>query len=276
LKSGQLIEQGTLDHALLLLSDIPGLAQSATLKPGEATVTSDLFVQGAPGPAAAGVVTVDNDGNRYTGQVRAGGEVALYDPLHHGDVLDANVLTSGTDLNYGRLSYDFFLAGEGTHVGGAYSALHYDLDSSLASLGGRGTAEVESLWIKQTLARTIDLNLYGQLQFDRKGLIDVIEVNATHTDRHLDNWTASLTGDWRDALLSRSTNSWNAQWVRGRLGFDNAQAQLADAETARTRGHFSQVMRPSPACRASGQWARSMWRCPASGRMATWTRRKRW
>lgn len=240
LKSGQLIEQRTLDRALLLLSDIPGVVQSATLKPGEATGTSDLFVQGAAGPATGAVVTVDNDGNRYTGQVRAGGEVALYDPLRHGDVLDANVLSSGKDMDYGRLSYDFLLDGEGTHIGGAYSALHYDLGSSLTSLEGHGTADVESLWIKQTLVRTMDLNLYGQLQFDRKELIDVIEVSATRTDRHLDNWTVSLSGDWRDALLSGGTNSWSAQWVRGRLGFDNAQAQLADAETAKTQGIFSQ------------------------------------
>ena len=126
LKSGQPIEQRQLDRALLLLSDIPGVVQSATLKPGEATGTSDLFVQGAPGPATAGVVTVDNDGNRYTGRARGSAEVALYDPLHHGDVLDANVLSSGKDMDYGRLSYDFLLNGEGTHVGGSYSALHYD------------------------------------------------------------------------------------------------------------------------------------------------------
>jgi hemolysin activation/secretion protein len=241
LKSGQLIEQGTLDHALLLLSDIPGVAQSATLKPGEATGTSDLFVQGALEPAAAGVVTVDNDGNRYTGQVRAGGEVALYDPLHHGDVLDANVLSSGRDLDYGRLSYDFLLDGSGTHLGGSYSALHYDLAGSLAPLEGHGTAGVETLWVKHPLVRTSDLNLYGLLQFDSKQLRDAIDVSATHTDRHLDNWTASLTGDWRDSLLSGGTTSWSAQWVQGRLGFDNATAQADDAATARTRGPFSQL-----------------------------------
>ena len=240
LRSGQSIEQPMLDQRLLLLSDIPGLVQSATLKPGEATGTSDLVVQAAPGPAVAGVVTVDNDGNRYTGRARGNAEVALYDPFHHGDVLDANVLTSGKDLNYGRLSYDLLLNGDGTHVGASYSALHYDLGSSLASLKGHGTADVDSLWMKQPLVRTMDLNLYGQLQFDRKELIDVIEANATHTDRHLDNWTVSLTGDSRDTLLSGGTNSWSAQWVRGRVGFDDPKAELADAKTAKTRGLFSQ------------------------------------
>jgi hemolysin activation/secretion protein len=185
-------------------------------------------------------VTVDNDGNRYTGRARAGGEVAIYDPLHHGDVLDANVLSSGKDLNYGRLSYDFLLDGPGTHLGGSYSALHYVLGDSLASLEGHGTAEVESLWVRHPLVRTSSLNLYGQLQFDRKELRDNIDVSAIHTNRHLTNWTASLAGDWRDGLLSGGTNSWSAQWVRGRVGFDDTKAQLADAATARTQGPFSQ------------------------------------
>ena len=240
LKSGQLIEQASLEHVLLLLSDIPGVVQSATLKPGEAPGTSDLMLQGSRGPTAAGVVTADNYGNLYTGQARIAGEAALYAPLHHGDVLDANFLSSGKDMAYGRISYDFLLNGLGTHVGGSYSALHYSLGGSLASLEGSGTAQVPSLWIRHPLVRTTDVNLYGQLQFDRKELRDAIDVSATHTDRHLDNWAASINGDWRDSLLLGGTNSWSVQWVRGRVQFDNATAEAADAATTKTQGPFSQ------------------------------------
>jgi hemolysin activation/secretion protein len=239
LKSGQLIEQASLEHALFLLSDIPSVAQSANLKPGEATGTSDLLVEASRGPAAAGVVSADNYGNLYTGHIRGGGEVALYDPLHHGDVLDASVSTSGKDMNYGRISYDLLLNGLGTRMGGSYSGLHYNLGGSLESLHGSGTAQVASLWVRHPLVRTSDVNLYGQLQFDRKELRDAIDVNATHTDRHLDNWMVSLSGDWRDSLLSGGTNSWSAQWVRGTVGFDNAAAEAADAATAKTKGPFS-------------------------------------
>jgi hemolysin activation/secretion protein len=240
LQAGRLIDQSTLDHALLLLSDIPGVVQSGTLAPGESTGTSNLLVQAAPGPFAAGIVTLDNYGNRYTGIVRAGGEVGIYDPLHHGDVLDASISSTGKDMDYGRLSYDALLNGAGTHVGGSYSALEYILGKSLASLDGRGTAQVESAWVKQTLLRTINANLYGQLQFDRKELHDDLDASGIHTDRHLDNWTLSLTGDWRDSLLSGSTNTWSAQWVRGTLNFDNADAAHSDASTARTAGGFSE------------------------------------
>jgi hemolysin activation/secretion protein len=239
LKSGQLIDQAELDH-VLLLTDIPGAVTGATLKPGEAAGTSDLLVQGAPGPAIAGSLTLDNYGNRYTGSARASGDVSLSDPLRHGDVLDASVQTSGKDMDYGRVSYDVLLNGQGTHVGGSYSALHYILGGSLASLDGHGSAEVSSLWAKQPLLRTRDLDLYGQLQFDRKQLSDDIDVSSIHTDRHLDNWTASLSGDRRDALLSGGLNTWSLGLTSGQVGFDDATAQRADAATAKTQGDFLQ------------------------------------
>jgi hemolysin activation/secretion protein len=192
--------------------------------------------------------------------------VDLNDPLHHGDVLEANVLNSGKGMDYGRLLYDFLLNGVGTHLGGSYSALHYILGDSLASLEGHGTAQVESLWAKEPLVRSVDFNLYGQLQFDRKQLRDDIDVSAIRTDRHLDNWTASLSGDRRDAILFGGITTWSVGLTSGRVGFDDATAELADAATAKTQGRFLQWnatfarlqnLTPKDALyvAVSGQWA---------------------
>jgi hemolysin activation/secretion protein len=239
-QSGQLIDQSTLDRVLLLLGDIPGVSQSATLQPGDLAGTSNLLIQAEPGPAAGGLLTVDNEGNRYTGRVRGTGELALYDLLHHGDILDASILTSGKGLNYGRLSYALLLSGAGTRLGGAYSVLRYTLDESLVDLQGNGTAQVASLWLRQPLLRTRELNVYAQIQFDHKDLHDNIDVGEIHTDRHLDIGSVGLSGDWRDGWLSGGTNSWSAQWVGGRVEFDDADAQRVDEATARTAGFFSQ------------------------------------
>jgi hemolysin activation/secretion protein len=238
-QGGQVVEQGPLNHALLLLSDIPGVAAAATLKPGETVGTSDLDVVTAATPAVAGDVSVDNDGNRYTGRARLGGAVSFIDPLHHGDTLSLTALTSGSDMNYGGVSYESLLNGAGTRMGGSYSALHYMLGSTLAPLDGHGTADVDSLWLKHPFVRTQDFNIYGQLQYDHKHLDDVIGAGDIHTDRHLDDWTASVAGDMRDNLLSGGVNTWSLGWTSGRVGFDNSAAQLADAETAKTRGEFS-------------------------------------
>jgi hemolysin activation/secretion protein len=238
LQSGQTISQGPLDHSLLLLSDVPGVIVNATLKPGEAVGTSDLVVGTAPTPTVNGNLTLDNFGDRFTGGARLGGTVNLVDPLHHGDTLSLSGLSSGSDMDYGRVAYDSLLNGEGTRVGVSYSALRYKLGDPLSALDAHGTAEVESLWAKQPLIRSADVNLYGQIQYDHLQLDDHIDATGIKTDRSLDNGTVSLIGDARDAWLRGGVTSWTTSLTSGQVGFDNAAAQLADAASVRTEGHY--------------------------------------
>jgi hemolysin activation/secretion protein len=268
LGTGQAISQGALDHALLLLSDLPGVAVNATLKPGEAVGTSDLVVDTTPLPMVSGSIAADNYGDRFTGRARLGGTVNVIDPFHQGDTLSASGLSSGSDMDYGRLAYDAALTGEGTRVGVSYSALHYKLGDPLSALDAHGTAEVASLWAKQPIVRSTDVNLYGQIQYDHLKLDDHIDASAIVTDRHLNNFTASVNGDSHDMWLSGGITSWTASLTSGQLGFDNDTAQLADAATVRTEGHFSKwnaalfrLQNIGPAntlyLAVSGQWANS-------------------
>jgi hemolysin activation/secretion protein len=239
LQSDQAISGPPLDRSLLMLSDIPGVVVNATLQPGAAVGTSDLVVATTSGADVSGSVALDNYGNRYTGNARIGGTVNFIDPLHHGDELSLSALSSGGDMNYGRVGYESVLNGLGTSLGGAYSLLDYKLGDGLSALDSHGTAGVGSLWAKQVLVRSRDFNLYGQVQYDRMDLHDDIGASAIRTDRHLDNWTLSVTGDARDGFLSGGVTTWSTGWTAGSVGFDNAQAQLADAGSARTEGGFS-------------------------------------
>lgn len=239
LQSGQAIGQTELDHALLLLSDIPGVVVAATLKPGETVGTSDLLVNTTPGPAMSGNVVLDNYGNRYTGRARIGGTMNFINPLHHGDVLSVNGLSSGKGMNYGRITYESLLNGQGTRLGGSYSALRYILGEPIASLSAHGTAQVESLWAKHPLVRSRDVNIYGQIQADQLQLRDHIDASTIKNDRSLRNWTAILAGDGRDAFLAGAASAWNVGRTVGHVGFDDGAAQLADAVSAKTQGGFS-------------------------------------
>lgn len=239
LQSGHAIGQTELDHALLLLSDVPGVVVAATLKPGETVGTSDLLVNTTPGPSVTGNGVLDNYGNRYTGRARIGGTVNFIDPLHHGDVLSLNGLSSGRGMNYARITYESLLNGQGTRMGGSYSALHYILGEPIASLNAHGTAQVESLWAKHPLVRSRDANLYGQIQYDGLQLRDHIDASAIKNDRNLSNWTVILAGDGRDGLLAGAASAWNLGWTAGQVNFGDAAAQLADAATANTQGGFS-------------------------------------
>ncbi len=103
LQSGAPIEDGSLDRALLLLSDVAGIETTASLMPGAQVGSSDLTVSATPGVSAVGSVTVDNYGNDYTGNGRIGGAVTINELLGLGDQLSANGLTSGRGMDYARL-----------------------------------------------------------------------------------------------------------------------------------------------------------------------------
>ena len=226
LQSGMPIEEDTLDRVLLLLSDVPGVATTATLTPGAQVGTSDLTVNTTPGPQVAGSVTADNYGNDYTGNGRLGGAVTVNELLGLGDQLSANGLTSGPGMNYARLGYDLLANGSGTRVGASVSDLKYVLGGSLSGLGGQGTAAVSSLWVRQPLLRSRTVNLYGQAEFDYKRLSD--QTVATLANRHLDNGVLSMNGDERDTWMSGGVGLMSTSWTGGRVNFDNSGASAFD------------------------------------------------
>ena len=238
LQPGQSISRVELDRTLLLLTDIPGILTSATIKPGEAPGTSDLMVGVSPDRAVTGNVDVDNFGNRYTGKNRITGQVTFVNPAHHGDYLNLNAMSSGSGLDFGRMTYETLLTGKGMRMGGSWSSLHYTLGDTLSNLKSHGTAAIGSLWLKRPLVRSQQINLYGQVQYDRKQLKDHTDLASIRTDRHLKNVTLTLNGDVRDRFFSTAVSSWNVNLMRGFVGFDDAAAKSYDATHADVQGYF--------------------------------------
>ncbi len=237
LRANDMIGQDKLDRSLLLLSDIPGITAQASMQPGQTSGTSDLLVNAAPLPTVTGSASFDNSGSRFTGQERASANLNLSNPLHHGDVLSATLLSAGRDMTFGLMSYETLLNGVGTRVGGSGSALRYVLGDSLSAIGGHGSASVASLWVKQPLVRSQRHNVYAQLQMDSLWLNDIVDTADTQKDRKLLTTALSLNGDMRD-LVPQGLTSWKASMSAGKLSFLNSAAQLADSEAAQTRGNF--------------------------------------
>ena len=238
LQAGQLIEQSSLDHHLLLLSDIPGLISQSSLGPGELVGTSDLSVQASTPQLVVGSVALDNYGNTYTGRVRAGGTVSLLDPLHNGDVLNLSGLSSGRGMNYADINYESLINGSGTRLGAGYSALKYILGGSLANLNGDGTAGIASVWVKQSFLRNIDSNVNGKFELDNMQLQDNLNNNAIQTPRSLNDVAVSLSGDYRNHFLSGGVTTWNLLGTAGQVGFNTGLAQQRDAVGLGTQGSF--------------------------------------
>lgn len=239
LQGGMLVTQEELDRSLLVLSDTPGVAVNATLRPGAEVGTSDLVVGAQSTPMFTGDLNVDNGGDRYSGRVRLGATASVINPLHLGDILSVSGLSAGRDMNYGAVSYEALVDGEGTRAGASYSALRYRLGDTLSPIGANGNAQVVSTWAKHPFVRSRQFDLYGQVEYDHLQLRDDVTASGISTDRHLDNATASLSGDIRDGLLAGAVTTWSAGWTYGHVGFDNGVAEAADAIGPDTQGGFS-------------------------------------
>jgi hemolysin activation/secretion protein len=241
LQSGQVIQQATLDRALLWLSDIPGVVVNATMKPGSHAGATDLEVTTtAPSTGVTGNSVIDNYGNAYVGRSRVSQSLRVTDPFKQrsGAALDLNGLSSGSGLTYGRVAYETVLSGAATRVGGAYSALQYTLGGPVAASGSQGDAQVGQLWLRRSLLRSYTANLSVQLQYDKTQLRDHSGIDIDN-NRHTDKITASLSGDVQDGLWLGGVNNWNLSLANGVVSFDNAAAQLANA--GQSEGRFSKV-----------------------------------
>ena len=248
LQSGQVIQQAPLDQALLLLSDIPGVVVKATMRPGSSLGATELEVTtSAPSTSVSGNSVIDNYGNDYVGRTRVSQTLRVIDPFNRqtGAALDINGLSSGAGFNYGRVAYETVLSGAVTRVGGAYSALQYQLGGPLTASGSYGDAQVWQVWARRSLLRAYTTNLSAQLQYDNTQLRDHAGIDIDK-NRQTNKITATLSGDVQDRLWFEAVNYWNLSALNGVVSFDNAATQLANAgyaagQFSKLSGHFSRL-----------------------------------
>lgn len=236
LQSGQPVSDYTLQRSLLLLSDIPGAIVNSVMRPGTAEGTSDLLIDVTSAPRYTGTLGVDDYGNAYTDRVRLTGTFDVNGLFHQGDLLDFSGVTSGADMNYGRISYRYLLDGQGTTLGLAASGLDYRLGNGLSDLHAHGTATTQSVNLSQPFIRNTAGNLYAQVEFDHKRLYDNIDIADIETHRHSNSWVATVAGDQRD---STGITNFNISGAYGRLYLDNFQTLFSDYFGARTEGSFT-------------------------------------
>lgn len=239
LDPGDLVYSPPLERRLLLLSDLPGVAVTSTLTPGEAIGTSDLTVGLLPGRRLTGSVEADNAGNPYTGAYRAGATVDFNEPLGLGDVASLRVLTAGSGLTYLRGSYQAQI--QALTVGVAYAHLSYELGKQFKPLDAHGTADIASLYASYPLIRTRDNNLDALAQFDARTFKDEVGATSSVSKRTARVAILGLAGDHRDGLWGGGWTTYSVGWAIGDLDIKTPIVRAIDAATARTQGSYNKV-----------------------------------
>lgn len=240
LESGDPIEREPLQERLLRLSDVPGVDVRSVLVPGASVGLSDLIVQVKPGAPVSGSVDIDNAGNRYTGEHRLGGTLHWNNPTGRGDVLSLRALTSGSGLQYGRVSYQTQVGM--IRAGLAYSELRYALGREFQALGANGRARTASLFGSYPWVRSHQRNWTLGVSLDAKDFEDRLDVLPLRTDKTAQVATASLTGDHRDSWWGGGLSHFSLAWSTGRVAIRSPIANALDAQTAQTDGNYNKLV----------------------------------
>ncbi len=174
---GQAANQAQLEHAILLLSDLPGITVTVQVEAGLEAGTSDLLIEVKAKRRWELQVTADNHGSPSTGEARLSAIVRINSPLGIGDNLDLRALRSENDgLELARLGYELPLGVYGTRLSFGYTTMHYDLIGKFRPLRAHGSADVWEVGLSHPFIRSRQTNLLGHLGFEHKKLRDNIKV----------------------------------------------------------------------------------------------------
>lgn len=241
IKSGEVISDTALERGLLLLSDIPGIEVSNTLRPGGQPGTADLLVEAAPAPIFNGSGTADNFGDRYTGEYRLGGNLNLNNPLGLGDQASFRLLGSNKNQQYYRAAYDLPVNAGPVRVGAAYSQMSYRLAEDFAVLDAHGRADITSLYASYPIIRARLFNLSAQLQYEDKTLRDDIDLFEKRSKKDVGLTTLTLNLNNQDRWLGGGQSALSLSYGLGRLNIGDRQDRLWDEYSAKTLGRFSKI-----------------------------------
>ncbi len=266
--AGRTIEGAATDRALLLMADLPAVGPvSGSLKPGERVGTSDLAVTAEAGRRVEGDVSLDNHGNRYTGQNRLNARVDFNSPSGVGDRLGLRTTLSDEKLLFGRLAYDTPVNSDGLRAGVALSASRYQLGREFAALDASGTARTAGAYGSWPWLRGLNANVWLTGALEYRQLRDEVRSTLTSNEKSTRAATFEAYGDLADSLGAGGYSSWRVTGTIGSLRIATPAAFAADQAGPQAAGRYAKLQ--AGASRLQGLTDRLLMAVSAAGQLAS-------
>lgn len=219
LKPGALIEENELQHALLVMSEVPGVTFSPVFSPGALGGTADLKVLASRDDDWHGSAKIDNYGVRFSGAYRLQLEATRAGLFRLGDKVGANLLVTDERLLLGGARYELPLSFSGLRAFAGYSRTDYQLGAGYQ--GFTGLADTWSAGLTYPLLRSRQTNLTLTFATEHKRLEDRY-LGASYESRELTLATAGLQFDRRDAAFGGGLSYGELKLYGGNVSSDVA------------------------------------------------------
>lgn len=238
LKHGDVIETKALERAMLILSDQPGFTISPLMSPGDEVGTANLEVNVIRESKYGGEVSLDNHGNRFTGEIRGRADLYANSQFTFGDQIRINTLYSEEDLWAGALNYSLPIGGSGLRAKVGYEHTYYELgQKEFSILDADGTAKVASAGLSYPILRSQSANVTIAAVYQYKKLNDRIGSANISTNKHSSSLPVIVSFDIQDQFWGGGVTYGAASWTHGDLSLDSTLS-AQDEVTAKTEGSF--------------------------------------
>lgn len=244
IKKDTTISTKSLQRALLIINDTPGVTVNKTqIKAGEAVGSSDFVIGTEATQKYNGYVVADNYGSQYTGKHRVMGGVDINSPFQIGDKLTVSALSSeDMGLLNGRVAYGFPLHQNGLRAEVSYSKTTYELGSTYKNLDALGYADSVVANFSYPYIRSNDENLETYLTTSYNKMKD--EIQATSTKVEKNTLTATLGAKYsKNAIVfdKQTQSNIDISLTTGRLTFKDDADKQNDENGAKTNGNYSKI-----------------------------------
>ena len=235
-----LVDLKAIDKASSLVTEIPGVKTSVSLRPGQKSGETEAFASIEEGKKIDANVSLDSAGAKAIGELRALGKVTLNNPLGLGDSADAQAVHS-KGMDFQRIGYSLPVGYSGWRAGVNASSSQYNLIASeYAALNARGPSSSQGLDLSIPLLREKDTQLSLQFAYDQKRFRNEAagEVQSQYSGSAL---TSTLSGSVSQNQYSTTTAT--AQLVRGIIDLSGSTAShiSSDASTVQTAGNYAKL-----------------------------------
>ncbi|HEX7639239.1 MAG TPA: ShlB/FhaC/HecB family hemolysin secretion/activation protein [Burkholderiaceae bacterium] len=237
---GEVIESAPLERTTLVLGDLPGIVVTPVMRPGEQAGTGDLDVEVRRGPRVRGSLSLDNEGNRYTGPTRLQADASSASALVFGDQVAVHAMATDAKLWFGSLGYSLPVGSAGLRGHGEFARTYYQLGGEFTSLDASGTANVATLGLSWPIVRSQAANLSLDVSATHKSMRDAQGAAGTSQAKSSNALPIALSFDERDGLLGGGLSYGAFTVTPGHLDL-GATLAVTDASTARTAGAFTRV-----------------------------------
>ena len=241
-KGDNVVSSNTLERAMLIINDTPGVnVTAADVKPGVNVGTSDFDIATEATNPYSAYILGDNYGSKYTGRYRVNLGLSALSPLGYGDKLSLNgVMSTTSDLKNGKVAYSFPLMDNGLRGELSASRTTYSLGEELASSDAFGTATTLEATLSYPIIRTREESLHVSLSYAHKNLKDEKTGSVDKKDADIATLGATYTKSCILFGLESSTTA-TLNLTHGDLSFNDADSLALDKAGARTNGDYTKV-----------------------------------